>query len=160
MLQERAQLLDRMTALLASLQQSSGEQRAAIDAMVASASSVLEEAGAQWAQVLQAQAARAADTSAHLGASAVELASVAEAFAQGVQGFQAGNDKLTETLQRIESALQRSTARSDEQLAYYVAQAREVIDLSIASQQGLVENLRQLQARKGSARALADGEPA
>ncbi|HET8748303.1 MAG TPA: hypothetical protein VFM98_22095, partial [Ramlibacter sp.] len=33
-LQERAQLLDRMTALLASLQQSSGEQRAAIDAMV------------------------------------------------------------------------------------------------------------------------------
>jgi len=159
-LQERTLLLERMGALLQSLQQSSGEQRAAVDAMVAAASSVLEQAGAQWAQVLQAQADRAAETSAHLGAGAVELASAAEAFAQGVQGFQAGNDKLTEALQRIESSLQRSTARSDEQLAYYVAQAREVIDLSIASQQGLVENLRLLQPRSGSTRALADGEPA
>jgi hypothetical protein len=50
-------------------------------------------------------------------------------------------------LQRVETSITRSTARSDEQLAYYVAQAREVIDLSIASQQGLVDNLRQLQGR-------------
>ena len=36
--------------------------------------------------------------------------------------------------------------RSDEQLAYYVAQAREVIDLSISSQQGIVEDLRRLRS--------------
>ncbi|GAB3662249.1 hypothetical protein [Ramlibacter alkalitolerans] len=160
-LQERTDLLERLGALLQSLQQASGEQRAAMDAMVASASSVLEQAGARWVEALQAQAGQAADTSAHLAAGAVELASVAESFAHGVQSFQAGNDKLAEALQRIEASLQRSTARSDEQLAYYVAQAREVIELSIASQQGLIENLRQLQgARKGSALALADGEPA
>jgi hypothetical protein len=35
-------------------------------------------------------------------------------------------------LQRIESALGHSMARSDEQLAYYVAQAREIIDLTWA----------------------------
>jgi hypothetical protein len=64
-----------------------------------------------------------------------------------VQQFQAGNDKLVEGLERMEASLRRSTTRSDEQLAYYVAQAREVIDLSIASQQGLVENLRALQVR-------------
>jgi hypothetical protein len=40
-----------------------------------------------------------------------------------------------ESLQRIEDTLGRSMERSDEQLAYYVAQAREVIDLSISSQQ-------------------------
>ena len=159
-LQERTLLLERLAALLQSLQQASGEQRAAIDAMVASASSVLEQAGARWVQALQEQAGKAADTSAHLTAGAVELASMAEAFAQGVQSFQAGNDKLADTLQRIEASLQRSTARSDEQLAYYVAQAREVIDLSIASQQGLIENLRQLQGRKASALALAEGEAA
>jgi hypothetical protein len=51
-------------------------------------------------------------------------------------------------LQRIEGSLERSTTRSDEQLAYYVAQAREVIDLSIASQQGIVDHIRQLQVRK------------
>ena len=64
-----------------------------------------------------------------------------------MQLFQAGNDKLAQVLQQVEASLTRATARSDEQLAYYVAQAREVIDLSIASQQGLVDNLRQLQGR-------------
>ena len=48
------------------------------------------------------------------------------------------------SLQRIEGALDKSMARSDEQLAYYVAQAREVIDLSIGSQKGIVDELRQL----------------
>src|SRR5437764_12686772 len=85
-----------------------------------------------------------ADVATHVNGSAGEIVALTEAFGHIVQGFQASNDKLVETLQRIEASLQRSTARSDEQLAYYVAQAREVIDLSIASQQGLVENLRQL----------------
>jgi hypothetical protein len=73
-----------------------------------------------------------------------------------VQQFQASNDRMIESLARIEAALGRSTARSDEQLAYYVAQAREVIDLSIASQQGLVENLRELQVKQRKAPALAE----
>ena len=47
-------------------------------------------------------------------------------------------------LQRIEGALGKSIARSDEQLAYYVAQAREVIDLSIMSQKQIVEDLQQI----------------
>ena len=49
-----------------------------------------------------------------------------------------------QNLQKVESAIGRSLARSDEQLAYYVAQAREVIDLSISAQQGIVEDLRKL----------------
>jgi alpha-glucosidase (family GH31 glycosyl hydrolase) len=40
--------------------------------------------------------------------------------------------------------MDKSTLRSDEQLAYYVAQAREVIDLSVMSQKEVVEELRQL----------------
>jgi hypothetical protein len=36
--------------------------------------------------------------------------------------------------------------RSDGQLAYYVAQAREIIDLSMSSQKEIVEELRQLPA--------------
>ena len=39
-------------------------------------------------------------------------------------------------------------ARSDDQLAYYVAQAREVIDLSLMSQKEIVEELRQLPGRQ------------
>ncbi|MDB5940802.1 MAG: hypothetical protein JWQ13_368 [Ramlibacter sp.] len=153
-LQERTDLLRQFGALLHVVNQASGEQRAAIEALVSSAASVLDQAGRQFAQALAAQAGKAADVATHVSASAIELASLGEGFSQGVQLFQASNDKLMETLQRIEASLNQSTARSDEQLAYYVAQAREVIDLSIASQQGLVDNLRQLQ---GKPAALADG---
>ena len=135
-LQERTVLLEKLGALLQAVNQSSGEQRAAIEGLVASASSVLD-----------AHAGKAADIATHVTASAVELSSLGESFSHGVQLFQATNDRLMETLQRIETSLNRSTSRSDEQLAYYVAQAREVIDLSIASQQGLVDNLRQLQGK-------------
>jgi hypothetical protein len=42
-------------------------------------------------------------------------------------------------------------SRSDEQLAYYVAQAREVIDLSIMSQREVFEELRRLQSQQAYA---------
>jgi hypothetical protein len=158
-LAERTALLERFGALLHTVNHATGEQRSAVDALVASATAVMDQAGSRFAQALDAQAGQSADMAAQVAGSAVELASLAEAFGHGVQQFQATNEKLVETLQRIEGSLTRSTARSDEQLAYYVAQAREVIDLSIASQQGLVENLRQLQGRPGKTLALA-GDPA
>jgi Holliday junction resolvasome RuvABC endonuclease subunit len=68
-----------------------------------------------------------------------------------VQVFGDSNEKLVAHLQRIEAALDKSLARSDEQLAYYVAQAREVIDLSMMSQKQIVENLQQLAGRRASA---------
>ncbi|HEY0822967.1 MAG TPA: hypothetical protein VGD76_04205, partial [Ramlibacter sp.] len=155
-LQERAALLERLAALLDTVEAASAGQRQAIHAMVASASSALEQASGRFAEALAAQEGRAAEMAAHITAGAVELSSVAEAFAQGVQLFQGSSDKLSETLQGVEASLARSTARSDEQLAYYVAQAREVIDLSIASQHGVLEQLRQLQAKPAKPLALAD----
>jgi hypothetical protein len=41
-------------------------------------------------------------------------------------------------------------ARSDDQLAYYVAQAREIIDLSISSQKEVVEEMRQLASKQAA----------
>ncbi len=108
---------------------------------------MLEQAGTRFAAMLEAHAGQAGEAAVHVAAGALEVASLAEAFRQGVQSFQAGNEKLVASLDRIEASLAKSTARSDEQLAYYVAQAREVIDLSIASQQGLVEQLRHVQAQ-------------
>lgn len=146
-LQERTLLLEQLRGLLDAVNAASDRQRSATDALLASASSAMELASTRFAEVLDAQSGRAAEAATHIAAGAVELSAVAEAFVQGVQQFQAGNDKLVEGLDRMEASLRRATTRSDEQLAYYVAQAREVIDLSIASQQGLVENLRALQVR-------------
>ncbi|HSV46156.1 MAG TPA: hypothetical protein VLJ58_10220 [Ramlibacter sp.] len=146
-LQERTALVEQLGTLVQGLNQAAGEQHAAIEALVASATTTMQQATESFATVLEAQAGKAADSAAHVTASAVELASWGDAFGAGVQGFQASNDKLLEGLQRIEASLNKSTARSDEQLAYYVAQAREVIDLSIASQEGIVEQMRQLQGK-------------
>ncbi|WBY01400.1 hypothetical protein PE066_18335 [Ramlibacter tataouinensis] len=154
-LQERTVLLERLGALLHSLEQASGEQRQAIESLVESASGVLEQAQARFGQALEAQAGQAADAAAHVAGSAQQLAGVAESFGESVRAFQASHDKLTDALQRVEASLRQSTERSDEQLAYYVAQAREVIDLSIASQQAMIDSLRPLQGKAQPA-ALAE----
>ena len=149
-LDERTGLVDKLAALVHTLNQATGEQRVAIESLVASAATVLETAGAHFSQAMGEQSGKARDVAAHLSGSAVELSSLGASFGHGVEVFTAANDKLLECLQRIEGSIQQSMARSDEQLAYYVAQAREVIDLSITSQQGLVEDLRRLDSRKAA----------
>lgn len=156
-LQERTQLLEQLRTLMQSLQDVAAQQRAASEALLASAGSSLEQAGTEFAQVLDAHAGKAGEVAQQVAGSAAAMAGLAEGFQQGVQQFQASNDKLVASLERVEASLTRSTARSDEQLAYYVAQAREVIDLSIASQQGLVEQLRQAQSRPARAAAVTEG---
>jgi dsDNA-binding SOS-regulon protein len=58
-----------------------------------------------------------------------------------VQVFSEANDKLLDNLQQVESRLEQSSARADEQLNYYVEQAREVIELSMASQKEVIDAL-------------------
>ena len=143
-LTERAAMMEQLGTLLQAVSEATAQQRAAIESLVGSAASVLEKAGQEFAQALGAQAGKVDEVSAHVAASAVELSSLGESFGHGVGLFTASSEKLMESLQRIESAIGQSLSRSDEQLAYYVSQAREVIDLSIASQQGIVEDLRRL----------------
>ena len=88
---------------------------------------------------------------AQVTASAIEVASLGEAFAAGVELFGRSNDALMERLQHIAAALDASLVRSDEQLAYYVAQAREVIDLSMLSQQQIVGDLQRLAGQRAGA---------
>ena len=146
-LAERTAMMEQLGSLLHSVNEAAVQQRAAIESLVHSAASVLEQAGQQFAQSLQAQTGTVDGVAAHVAASAVELSSLGESFGHGVGLFSASSEKLTQSLQRIEAALGQSLSRSDEQLAYYVAQAREVIDLSISAQQGIVEDLRRLNSR-------------
>ncbi|WP_010460952.1 DUF802 domain-containing protein [Acidovorax radicis] len=150
-LAERTAMMEQLGVLLHSVNEAAGQQRAAIESLVGSAASVLEQAGQEFSQALGAQAGKVDEVSAHVAASAVELSSLGESFGHGVGLFTASNEKLMDSLQRIEGAIGQSMSRSDEQLAYYVAQAREVIDLSIASQQGIVEDLRRLNGQMAAA---------
>lgn len=150
-LQERVELMSQIDGLLKSVQATTGEQRTAIEALVASAGQVLDQVGHQFADTVGAQAVRAEAVAAQVSGSAAELARLGDAFGHGVGLFSTTSERLIASLQGVESAVSQSIQRSDEQLAYYVAQAREVIDLSITSQQGILEDLHRL--RNGASEA-------
>jgi hypothetical protein len=151
-LQERAELMSQIDGLLKSVEAATGEQRAAIESLVSSAGAVLDQVGRQFADTVGAQAVRAEEVAAQVSGSAAELAHLGEAFGHGVQLFSTTNEKLIASLQGVEIAVSQSISRSDEQLAYYVAQAREVIDLSITSQQGILDDLRRLRSAEPAAK--------
>ena len=147
LLEERSRIMGSLGSLLQTMQQAATEQREAIDTLVTSSAAVLAQAGAGFAAQVEAESGRISGVAAQITGSAVEVASLGEAFGHAVQLFSQSNETLVAHLQRIEAALDKSTARSDEQLAYYVAQAREIIDLSISSQRQIVDDLQQLAAR-------------
>ena len=148
LLVERGRILETLNALLESINHASLEQRAVIDSLVASSAVALQQAGRQFSDNMGLEAARLSDTAAYVKSSAVDVSSLSDAFGFAVSSFNDANEKLISNLQRIEGALDKSMIRSDEQLAYYVAQAREIIDLSTLSQKEIFEELRQLAGRR------------
>ena len=153
MLHERSRLLETLETLLDAVNHASTEQRTAVDALVATSADLLERVGTRFTDHVEHETGKLGTVAAQVTGSAVEVASLGEAFGVAVQVFGESNDKLVAHLQRIETALDKSLARSDEQLAYYVAQAREVIDLSVMSQKQIVEDLQHLASQRASAGA-------
>ncbi|GJH09820.1 DUF802 domain-containing protein [Caballeronia novacaledonica] len=148
MLDERSRLLATVETLLDAVNHASNEQRTAIDALVDTSATLLQRVGAQFTGTVETEAGKLGAMAAQVTTSAVEMASLSDAFGAAVQSFGASNDKLVAHLERIETALDKSLARSDEQLAYYVAQAKEVIDLSMMSQKQIVEDLQHIAGQR------------
>jgi len=148
LLEERARIMDTLNALLEAINHASVEQRAVIDALVASSAGALNTANSQFADKVDEQATKLSDIAASVTGSAVEVSALSETLAFAVSAFGDANAQLITSLQRIEGALDKSMVRSDEQLAYYVAQAREIIDLSIMSQKEIVGELGQLSGKQ------------
>ncbi|WP_322034215.1 DUF802 domain-containing protein [Paraburkholderia sp. J76] len=155
MLDERNRLLATLETLLDAVNRASTEQRSAIDTLVSTSSDLMERVGGQFSASVEAESGKLGAIAAQVSGSAVEVASLGDAFGAAVSVFGESNDKLVAHLERIEAALDKSLARSDDQLAYYVAQAREVIDLSMLSQKQIVENLQQLASQRATAGADA-----
>lgn len=144
LLEERSRIMETLGALLNAINHASTEQRSAIDALVASSAELLERAGSQFAARVESEAGKLVEVGSGIAGGALEVASLGEAFGAAVKLFAESNDKMMAALQRIENGLAKSLTRSDEQLAYYVAQAREIIDLSILSQKKMVDDLQRV----------------
>ncbi|MFU2003102.1 DUF802 domain-containing protein [Bordetella avium] len=144
MLQERGHLLETVDTLLQAINHASTEQRSAVDALVASSAELLDRVGHRFTEHIAGETGKIAAVADQVSGSAADVASLGEALGTAVRLFDESNSKLVAQLERIESALAKSLTRSDEQLAYYVAQAREVVDLSMLSQKQILQELRQI----------------
>ncbi|KAB0539807.1 DUF802 domain-containing protein [Xanthomonas cissicola] len=149
MLEERSKLLATLDTLLNAVNHASTEQREAVDALVTTSADLLQRVGSQLTEQIGSETGKLGAVAAHVSGSAVEVASLGEAFGMAVQLFSGATSALNERLQHVATALDASLARSDDQLAYYVAQAREVVDLSMLSQKQIIEELRQLDRGRG-----------
>ncbi|OOW72522.1 chemotaxis protein [Xanthomonas axonopodis pv. martyniicola] len=149
MLEERSKLLATLDTLLNAVNHASTEQREAVDALVTTSADLLQRVGSQLTEQIGNETGKLGAVAAHVSGSAVEVASLGEAFGMAVQLFSGATRELNERLQHVATTLDASLARSDDQLAYYVAQAREVVDLSMLSQKQIIEELRQLDRGRG-----------
>jgi hypothetical protein len=155
MLDERNRLLATLETLLDAVNHASTEQRTAVDALVTTSADLLERVGTRFGDQVEAGARQLDAVAAQLTGSTAEVAGLGEAFGSAVQLFGESNEALAERLQHIAGALDGAMARSDEQLAYYVAQAREVVDLSVLSQKQIIEEMQQLARQRTSGAADA-----
>ena len=100
--------------------------------------------GEKFREQLESESDKLAEITANAAGSAADIASLGESFSLAVQLFSDSNTQLMDNLSRIEESMDKTTERSDEQMSYYVAQAREIIDQSMLSQREIIEELRRL----------------
>lgn len=144
LLQERQAAMAQLDTLAQSLAENTGGQKDAIEQLVSSSSNLLEGVSTRINDHIGGQVDKVSTVAVDVAGSAAEVASLAEALGVAVSLFSDSSEKLTNSLQSIEQSLDNSSERSDEQLAYYVAQAREIIDQSMLSQREIIEEIRQL----------------
>lgn len=151
LLAERGRMMSELNAVSESLARSSTAQVAAIEKLVDASGEHLQQIGAQFSQQVGVEVAKVSDVVDHFAVSAVELASLGEAFSVAMDLYKDSNVQLVTSLRAIETSLAQSNSRSDEQLAYYVAQARELIDYSVLTQKEIFDELRQLKLHANEA---------
>ncbi len=144
LLAERQQIFEQLTTVANVLQQSSMQQNDTLQDLVTMSAETLKDISTRFGEQVDTESARLSRAADHFSGSAVELASMSDAFGTAVEQFSQSNRDIGDMLALVEGALQASAERSDEQMGYYVAQAREIIDHTILSQQDVIEQLRQL----------------
>ncbi|ARP85405.1 DUF802 domain-containing protein [Bordetella genomosp. 9] len=126
-----------------------------VQAVGAELAGTLESVGSRFSETASHEAGRLSAAAEQVAGGTNDIAALGEAFGEAVRDFGATSERLAAQLQSIETALEKSGARSDEQLAYYVAQAREVVDLSVLSQKQIIEALQDLTAQRADSGADA-----
>lgn len=150
LLVERHSLLQQLDDLTANLKHSAEAQQQAIEQMTLDASGVLGDIGERLQQQLSGETGKLTDLIDHFSVSSAEMTGLTEGFGAAVIQFGESSQQLMQQLQQMQESLQQASNRSDEQLGYYVAQAREIIDHSMLSQQEMIEQMRSANSKKAT----------
>lgn len=147
LLEERQRLVEELDRLLESQRSNADSQRQAVDSLISGAGDTLTGISERFNALIEEQSQQLGKLGDDITGSSQEVGALSEAFHQAVELFSSSNSSLQESLANIQKAMDNASSRHDEQLAYYVAQAREVIDLSVSSQKDVIDAVTTL--RKG-----------
>ncbi len=146
LLDERQQTLSQMEKLSASLEENARLQREAVEAMLQGSTENLSALANKFEERVAQESSTLGEHVANFSASTAELSTLGEVFTGAVHQFGEANSQLIARLEQIENVLTSAGQRSDEQMAYYIAQAREIIDHNLLTQQELLERLQGVSA--------------
>jgi hypothetical protein len=147
LLEEHRGILTELDTLSRALASTSNRQHEAIEDLVGSSRRMLDDIAGRFTGHVSAEASNFSKVAESFAVSAVEMASLGESFSAAVHVFNTANETLVENLVRIEQSLDKTASRSDEQLGYYVAQAREIVDHCMESQKEIFEELQHLRPK-------------
>jgi len=134
MLKERERLMTELSALAVELRSSTAQQQQVMD-------EVLEKSGQSLVQLSQSVGAHLDQSGQELASAAYDITALSQQFAESVGMFQAANEELQAALAKVSGDLIQAGERSDEQMGYYVAQAREIIDHNLQTQHNILTQL-------------------
>ena len=144
LLQSQRELVTGLQATAGALAQDSAAYRSTLDEFAQQTATALDATALQFASTVGQEADRLAGGGGQFAAGAQGLTALGDALGSAVAQFDAVAQGLSTTLQQLAQGMEEAAGRSDEQLAYYVAQAREVIDHSALAQQKLLDQLREI----------------
>lgn len=139
LLAERQRLVQELDSLLENQRSSADSQRDAVNTLVDGASATLAGISERFNTLVQEQSQQLGKLGEDITGSSQEVGALSDAFAQAIELFRQSNEQVVASLSDVQNALDKAGSRHDEQLAYYVAQAREVIDLSVSAQKDVID---------------------
>ncbi|WP_029652558.1 DUF802 domain-containing protein [Marinobacter daepoensis] len=139
LLEERQRLVQELDSLLENQRNTADQQQAAVGTLIRGASDTLAEISERFNTLVQEQSQRLEQLGDDINGSSQEVGALSDAFTHAIERFSQSNEQVTTSLAEIQQALDKAGNRHDEQLAYYVAQAREVIDLSVSAQKDVMD---------------------
>lgn len=139
LLEERQRLVKELDSLLENQRNTADSQRDAVNTLVRDASNTLGDITKRFNALIQEQTLQLNKLGDDITGSSQEVGALSDAFAQAIDLFSQSSQQLAVSLADIQKALDSAGNRHDEQLAYYVAQAREVIDLSVSAQKDVID---------------------